>query len=371
MFAEAFADVIHRRDFRLGAAYAAVLIVLAAPAGIAVSTHWADTAATAPPSAAPPAAAPCRANALPTLGGAQGNAVAVSSNGLVTGYAEDGGGTPQPVLWHAGKATRIVTGLVHVSPTGVNSRGEVIGRGLEPVTLEEIGWHWARGRVTLLKVPTGTVASPSAISDSGLIVGGLASDDEAPGRAASWASAGASAKILSALPGDLGAQASGVNRRGVVVGTSEAADHVTPVVWDAAGRVRALPGIGGGWGIARGIDESGLVVGDVAPATGDPEAVMWAVGLSQKRLGLANGRSTQGKGLVHGRAVGQTEVRGADGVDRPVALLWLGNRNPAVLPPLPGDAAAGVNATAENGLVAGFSSDARGMRRPMTWTCTS
>lgn len=367
MLAEALADVNRRRDVRLGAAYAAVLIVLGAPAGIAVATYRADAASTTPTAAA---AAPCRAAALPTLGGTQGNAVAVSSNSLATGYAEDGAGTPQPVLWHAGKVTRIVTGLVHVSPTGVNSRDEVIGSGLEPGTLEQVGWHWAGGRVTLLKVPIGTVASPSGINDSGVIVGGLAADD-APSRAALWASADASPRILSALPGDLGSHAFGVNKRGVVVGISEAADHFTPVVWNVAGHVKALPGIGGSWGIARGIDDSGLVVGDVAPATGNPQAVMWDVGLSQKRLGLVSGRSAQGKGLVHGHAVGQTEVRGTDGVDRPVALLWLGTGNPAPLPPLPGDTGAGVNAAAENGLVAGFSSDSRGVRRPMTWTCTS
>lgn len=377
MLGKAFTEVITRRDVRLGAAYAAALIFLATPAGIAMVTHRSDTASTA--STTPPTAAPCHPTALPTLGGVQGNAVAVSSNGLVTGYAEDGGGTPQPVLWRAGKVTRIATGLAQVSPTAVNSRGEVVGHGVEPVTLEEVGWHWVGGRVTLLKVPTGAVASPSAISDSGLIVGGLASDDdgahpasgEAPDRAAIWASAGTSARVLSALPGDLGAHAFGVNRRGVVVGISEAADHFTPVVWDVAGRVRALPGIGGSWGIARGIDDSGLVFGDVAPASGDPEAVVWDAGRSQKRLGPASGRSTQGKGVVHGYAVGQTEVRGTDGVDRPKALLWRGTSKPAPLPPRPGDAGAGVNAAAGNGLVVGFSSDARGVRRPMTWMCTS
>jgi len=373
MFAEVFAGVMQRRDVRVGVVYAAALIVLAAPAAMAVVTHQAATAL------APPPAAPCRAAALPTLGGVQGNAVAVSSNGLVTGHAEDASGTPQPVLWRADKVTRIATGLAYVSPTGVNSHGEVIGQGVEPVTLEEVGWHWADGRVTLLKVPTGTVASPSAISDSGLIVGGLVPNDdgthptsnEAPERAAIWASADAPARVLSALPGDLGAHAYGVNGRGVVVGISQAADHFTPVVWDPAGHVRALPGIGGSWGIARGIDDSGLVVGDVAPVSGDPEAVTWDAGRSERRLGPGGGRSIQGKGLSHGHAVGQAEVRGTDGVDRPVALLWLSTRDPAPLPPLPGDAGAGVNAAAENGVVAGFSSDARGVRRPMTWTCTS
>jgi uncharacterized membrane protein len=373
--AEAIAGLTHLRVVRRSAAYVTALVVLAALlVGVAAAVQGEGPASAAPAVAA----APCTATALATLGGAQGNAVAVSSNGLVTGYAEDSRGTPQPVLWQAGKLTRIATGLVNVSPTGVNSRGEVVGRGVESSTLEEVGWQWFGGRTSLLKAPAGTVAVPSAISNSGLIVGALASDDdgaanptsgEAPERAATWASASAAAKLLPVLPGDVGAHAYAVNKNGVVVGNSQAEDHFTPVVWDASGHVTALPAIAGGWGIARGIDDSGVVVGDAAPASGDPEALTWDLRHHQKRLGTAHGRATQGKGLVHGRAVGQTEVRGADGVDRPQALLWDDTGNAAPLPPLPGDSAAGVNAAADGGLVAGFSSNARAMRRPMTWTC--
>lgn len=372
------ADLAHRRGVRRSVLYLGVVAALAAPPAARAVAGQAQV--TGPPGPAA-AAAPCTPAALPTLGGGQGNAVAVSSNGLVVGYAEDSGGTPQPVLWQSGQVTRLSTGLVNVSPTGVNSRGEVVGTGVESATLDLVGWHWSGGKTTLLKAPAGTVAMPSAISETGLIVGALASDDdgaanptsgEAPERAASWASMNAPARILPALAGDVGAHAYGVNKNGIAVGNSQASDHFTPVVWDAGGHVTELPGLGGKFGIARAVDDAGVAVGDAVPASGDPEAVTWDVGHHPTNHGKAKGRNTQATGLVHGRAVGQTQVRGADGVDRPRAVLWDAAGTDTTLPPLSGDPGAGVNAAADsNGVAAGFSSDAHGSRRPMTWTCAS
>ena len=200
--------------------------------------------------------------------------------------------------------------------------------------LDLVGWHWSGGKTTLLKAPAGTVAMPSAISDTGRIVGAVASDDdgaanptsgEAPEQAASWASTNAPAKILPALAGDVGAHAYGVNKNGIAVGNSQATDHFTPVVWDAGGHVTALPGLGGGFGIARAIDDSGVAVGDVVPASGDPEAVTWDVGHHPTSHGKAKGRNTQATGLVHGRAVGQTAGAGVRWC-RPAASRAVGRR---------------------------------------------
>ena len=253
----------------------------------------------------------------------------------------------------------------------MNRRGEVVGTGVERATLDLVGWHWSGGKTTLLKAPAGTVAMPAAISDTGRIVGAVASDDdgaanptsgEAPEQAASWASMNAPAKILPALAGDVGAHAYGVNKNGITVGNSQASDHFTAVVWDAGGHVTALPGLGGSFGIARAIDDTGVAVGDAVPASGDPEAVTWDVGHHPKSHGKAKGRNTQATGLVHGRAVGQTQVRGADGVDRPRAVLWDAAGTDTTLPPLSGDPGAGVNAAADStGVAAGFSSDAHGV----------
>ena len=92
----------------------------------------------------------------------------------MAGFADDGSGTPQPVLWSGGAAQKITTGLTNVSPTGVNARGEVVGIGVDPSSLDQVGWQWRAGTVTRLKTLAGTVAMPAGISDTGVIVGALA-----------------------------------------------------------------------------------------------------------------------------------------------------------------------------------------------------
>ena len=73
---------------------------------------------------------------------------------------------------------------------------------------------------------------------------------------------------------------------------------------------------------------------------------------------------------MHGRAVGTTEVRGGDGVDRPQAVLFDADSNVSTLPPLSGDPGAGVTAAAgSTGVAVGFSSGDSASRKPMTWTC--
>jgi hypothetical protein len=367
-----------RTALRRGILCAAVVAAVAVPP-VANATGLTAQRKPAVAPVAPAAAAPCAPKELPTLGGSQGSALAVSSSGLVAGFADDGSGTPQPVLWSGGAAQKITTGLTNVSPTGVNARGEVVGVGVDPSSLDQVGWQWRAGKLTRLRTLAGTVALPAAISDTGRIVGALAADDdgaanptsgEAPERAASWASAAAPPSVLAALPGDVGAHAYGVNGKGVVVGSSQASDHFTPVVWDNGGKVTELPALGGAWGIARAIDDTGTAVGSAVAGTGEPQALTWDVGRHPTPHGKAGGRRTQGTGLVHGRAVGTTEVRGADGVDRPQAVLFDAGANASTLPPLSGDPGAGVTAAADStGVAVGFSSGDSASRTPMTWTC--
>ena len=331
------------------------------------------------PSVPPAELATCSPADLGTLGGRQGNATAVSSNGLVTGYAEDSSGTPHPVVWKSGKASRIVTGLLSVTPTGINRRGEVVGVGVEPSDLETVGWHWVGGKTTLLRTPAGKVAVPEAINDTGRIAGALASNDdggaeptsgEAPEQPATWASAKAPAKVLPQLAGDVGGHVYGLNKKGVMVGNSQGLDHFTPTMWDAGGHVTALEGLGGDWGVARAVDDTGVAVGAAVAATGDQQAVLWDVGHQAKKHSWAGGTGVQANGLTRGNAVGQADVREKGDIVRTKAVQWGASGNPAVIPPLPGHPGAGVNAASSDGMVVGFSSDDRGARRPTAWTCT-
>jgi uncharacterized membrane protein len=326
------------------------------------------------------ATAACTPQELSTLGGGQANAIAISSNGLVVGYAEDASGTPQPVLWKAARPTRISTGLINVSPTGVNSRGEVVGTGVDADEGEEVGWHWADGKLTRLKAPAGKEAVPEAINDSGRIAGALAADDdgegqttpgEAPAQAAMWASATAPAHALPALPGDVGAHVYGLNKNGTMVGNSQGPDHFTPAVWDAGGHVTALPGLGGKWGVARAVDDTGVAVGAAVAATGGQQAMTWDVGRRGHARGWSGGRAVQAIGLAQGSAVGQVEVREPGDLIRTHAVRWDASGKAEELPPLSGHPGAGVNAASSAGLVVGFSSDERGARHATLWKCGS
>jgi uncharacterized membrane protein len=350
--------------------------VLTAAAAFALVANRAE--GVPPPAVPPPAPPTCSPVDLGTLGGSQGNATAVSSNGLVTGYAEDRSGTPQPVLWKSGKASRIVTGLLTVSPTGINRRGEVVGLGVEPSDLETVGWHWVGGKTTLLRTPAGKIAVPTAINDAGRIAGALASNDdggaeptsgEAPEQPATWASATAPAKVLPQLAGDVGGHVYGLNQNGLMVGNSQGLDHFTPTMWDAGGHVTALEGLGGDWGVARAVDDTGVAVGSAVAASGEQQAMRWDVNHHAKRHGWAGGKGIQAQGLTRGIAVGQTDVRETGDIVRTKAVQWDALGNPAIIPPLSGHPGAGVNAASPDGTVVGFSSDDRGARRPTKWTC--
>ena len=352
------------------------VFVLTAAAAFALLAGRAEGA---PPPALPQADPPtCSAADLGTLGGSQGNATAVSSNGLVTGYAEDRSGTPQPVLWKSGKARRIVTGLISVTPTGINRRGEVVGVGVEPSDLETVGWHWVSGKTTLLRAPAGKVAVPEAINDAGRIAGALASNDdggaeptsgEAPEQPATWASAKAPAKVLPQLAGDVGGHVYGLNQKGIMVGNSQGLDHFTPTMWDAGGHVTALEGLGGKWGVARAVDDKGVAVGAAVAASGEQQAMLWDVDHQAKKRGWSGGKGIQANGLTRGIAVGQTDVREKGDITLTKALQWDASGNPAIIPPLSGHPGAGVNAASSDGTVVGFSSNDRGARRPTKWTC--
>jgi hypothetical protein len=133
--------------------------------------------------------------------------------------------------------------------------------------------------------------------------------------------------------------------------------------------VSALPG-SSGWGIARTVDDTGLIAGSVA-GSGGTEAVTWGPSGTVGRHGAGGGSGAQARGVEHGRAVGQVQVRGPDGVDRPRAVLWNSSGTSSqALPPLRGDLGAGVyGADGTNGTVVGFSSDAREVRKPVMWRC--
>jgi uncharacterized membrane protein len=345
------------------------------------------------PAGPPPIAAGCSVQALGTLGGLFGNAVAVNHQGVAVGIADDAKGVAQPVLWRGTTPQRLITGLSGSVPLAVNAAGQVIGTGVDTATGSPAGWAWSRGRATRLKEHRSRgsspdpgrpvahehrVAWPESINDHGVIVGVLLPEEGGPAEAsghagedendwaAVWPSPSSEPVVLSPLRGDQGAHAFAVDGRGRAAGVSQGAKF-TPVVWEASGQPRALPTLGGGYGIVRGLSDSGVAVGDAVRADGGDHAVMWDAAGRITDLGLPSGaRSAKAETILpNGVIVGTAELPVPGGGWRTQAVQWTA---PGAVQVLPSAAGAAANA-GDSTTVAGYRADGAGGRHPTLWRC--
>jgi uncharacterized membrane protein len=352
-----------------------VLAALGLLAFVATRSSLAVPAAV--PAAPPPIAAGCSVQALGTLGGLFGNVVAVNQ-GVAVGIADDPKGVAQPVLWRGTTPRRLITGLSHSVPLGVNAGGQVIGTGVDTARGSPAGWAWSRGRATRLKAHEDRVAWPEAINDRGVIVGALLPDEGGPAEdhatageddnawAAVWASPSSEPSVLAPLRGDQGAHAFAVDGAGRAAGISQGATF-TPVVWEASGQARALPTLGGGYGIVRGLSDSGVAVGDAIRADGADHAVLWDAAGRITDLGRPSGaRSAKAETILpNGVIVGTAELPVPGGGWRTQAVQWTA---PGAVQVLPAAAGAAANA-GHSTTVAGYRADGAGGRHPTLWRC--
>jgi uncharacterized membrane protein len=329
------------------------------------------------PAPQPPVTAACSIQTLGTLGGRFGNAVAVNRQGVAVGTADDAKGVAQPVLWRGAMPRRLVTGLSGSIPLAVNATGQVVGTGIDTATGSPVGWVWSRDRATRLKVHEHRPAWPESINDHGVIVGVLSPDeggpDEASGHAgedesdwaARWASPSSQPVVLSPLPGDQAAHAFAVDGSGRAAGVSQGA-RFTPVVWEVSGEPRALPTLGGGYGIVRGLSDSGVAVGDAVRADGADHAVMWDAAGRITDLGLpAGARSAKAETILpNGVILGTAELPSRGGW-RTQAVRWTAPGTLQLLPSAAGAAANGGDATT----AVGYRADDAGGRHPTLWRC--
>ena len=307
-----------------------------------------------------------------------GNVVAVNRQGVAVGIADDAKGVAQPVLWRGTAPQRLITGLSRSIPLAVNAAGQVIGTGVDAATGSPAGWAWSRGRATRLKAHEDRVAWPESINDHGVIVGALPPDESGQADASAhagedenewaavWPSPSSKPVLLSPLRGDKGAHAFVVDGRGRAAGISQGA-KVTPVIWDAARRPRALPTLGGGYGIVRGLSDSGVAVGDAVRADGADHAVMWDAAGRITDLGLPSGaRSAKAETILpNGVIVGTAELPVRGGGWRTQAVQWTA---PGAMQVLPSAAGAEANA-GHSRTVAGYRADGAGGRHPTLWRC--
>jgi uncharacterized membrane protein len=326
----------------------------------------------------PPVAAGCSVQALGTLGGLFGNVVAVNHQGVAVGIADDAKGVAQPVLWRGTAPRRLITGLSRSVPLGVNAAGQVIGTGLDTATGSRAGWAWSRGRATRLKAHEDRVARPESINNRGVIVGALLPNEGGPDEAsehagedenewaAVWPSPSSEPVVLSPLRGDQGAHAFAVDGRGRAAGISQGAKF-TPVVWETPGQPRALPTLGGGYGIVRALSDSGVAVGDAVRADGADHAVLWDAAGRITDLGLPSGaRSAKAETILsNGKIVGTAELPVPGGGWRTQAVQWTAPGSMQVLPAAAGAAANAGHSTT----VAGYRADGAGGRHPTLWRC--
>lgn len=166
--------------------------------------------------------------ALPTLGGNNGQASAINSQGQITGAAETpalDSGCPSkhisaPALWRSGIAEELPT--VEGDPDGyalgINDLGQVVG-GTGTCNGDNHAVLWENGTaVELSNLGSTSYNEALAINNQGQIVGLSSSPDGTTFYAALWQNG--TITNLGTLAGDFAALATGINNKGQVVGST-------------------------------------------------------------------------------------------------------------------------------------------------------
>jgi probable HAF family extracellular repeat protein len=165
--------------------------------------------------------------ALPTLGGNNGQASAINSSGQIAGTAETAATaslcsphrTSLPVIWERGKPRALPT--VDQDTDGeafwINDLGEAVGQTSNCSQSITHAVSWTRTGTASQLPDYGNGAVAFGNNDRGQIVGAVGAPDGST-QAAIWQNG----KLTSfrPLPGDVGAIASGINSRGQVVGST-------------------------------------------------------------------------------------------------------------------------------------------------------
>lgn len=169
-----------------------------------------------------------RMEALPTLGGNNGQASAINDHGEIAGTVEtavtDPGCPPHlislPVLWDRGKPRPLAT--VKNDADGdafwINDSGEAVGQTSNCSHSITHAVSWGRNGAASALPDYGNGAVAFGNNDLGQIVGSVGSPDGSTQWAAIWRNG--ALESFKPLPGDVGAIASGVNDRGQVVGST-------------------------------------------------------------------------------------------------------------------------------------------------------
>jgi probable HAF family extracellular repeat protein len=189
----------------------------------------------------------------PRVGSLEVQAKALNDRGDVVGFADSRNGSrpTHAILWKKGKVAHavdlgVLPGYVASEAYGVNNHRVVFGV-LYDRSERAFPFRWTRGRMTLLKAPSGRrrpmeVPDRNAINDRGEIVGTLKVGGNM--RAVRW-SRGGKASFLPGLPGHAWTLAWSINRNGIVSGWSRKQPNEdgenNPVTWTKSGEAVPMP----------------------------------------------------------------------------------------------------------------------------------
>ncbi|WIX81523.1 hypothetical protein QRX50_12545 [Amycolatopsis carbonis] len=206
--------------------------------------------------------------ALPTLGGAPGQAVAIDEADVVAGWAEDAQGVQRAARWAAdGTVARLPDPGKSSSASAISDTGRIVGASYDGTASHALLWE-RDGRVRELPgLSGGGSAFASEITPDGRIVAGIAADAAGHTHLVRWDERG---RITDLTPdGEYGTVA-GISRSGAIIGSSTLAGGNTVAKrWDPSGHVVTLGGTAApSFGATMGISDNGTVVGLVDPDFG-------------------------------------------------------------------------------------------------------
>ena len=273
---------------------------------------------------------------LGTLGGEMSVACGLNDRGKVVGFSSLANGESHAFLWSDCGMTDLGTlpDLGFSTGRNINNSGQVVGDSTAQfLTPPYHAVFWKRNREI---VPLGTLGGAAGfavdINSRGQVVG-AARDGSGQLHAFRWQDGVMT--DLGTLPGHVLSVARGINRRGQAVGNSEAVE--TPsiglcptnpapvqaqhraVLWDDQG-MTDLGTLGGVFGLAKGINDRGQVVGSSSLANGEEHAFLWSEGVMTDLGTLGGGYSLANRINNRGRIVGLSKTS-----DEEVhAVLWQG-----------------------------------------------
>ena len=246
---------------------------------------------------------------LPTLGGANGEALAINNRGEVAGFAEttDADSNPgcavslfKPVIWERRQIHELPTypGDAVGIPTGINDEGQVVGGSGHCAPFNAVsGFYYADHHAMLWERDgsyhyhyrdlgnLGGTATSSAgnfaigINNRGQVVGHSLLPDNTTFHAFLW-TRDKGMQDLGTLPGDVYSAAIQINDRGEAVGASlDAAFNAHAVVWENGAPVDLSTLVFSNPAkltlqLAWSINCSGKIVGLAATSTGEPHGFL-------------------------------------------------------------------------------------------------